>query len=43
MKAGVVRHEDHDDTSQSVDATGSIVTIPSCLHLRLNQNCNVGE
>lgn len=28
MKAGVVRHEDHDDASQCVDATGSIVTMP---------------
>ena len=28
MKAGVVRHEDHDDASQGVNATGSIVTMP---------------
>lgn len=28
MKAGVIRHEDHDDASQGVDATGSIVTMP---------------
>lgn len=41
MKAGVVRHEDRDDASQGVDATGSIVTllVVSALAIKSKLHC----